>query len=162
MWFLGLIVGAVVGAIGGFGGAFAGALVGLFGGIAMSRKAPVVDDKWKHNVEDALHQMLRRIEALEQGRGTAPIAPAATTETSAPEATPTIAELEAAAMRPEMLAIAAAESVAQTGSVPAQPDTAPEPDRLARTPPQPKAPSDNPISRWLFGGNTLVRVGVIV
>jgi uncharacterized membrane protein len=162
MWFLGLIVGAVVGAIGGFGGALLGALVGLFGGLAMSRKAPVVDDKWKHNVEDALHQMLRRIEALEQGRGAAPAASPATMETPAAEAAPSVAELEAAAMQPDMLAVAAAESALPAAGVPAQPDVAPETVRPARMPSQPKAPSDDPISRWLFGGNTLVRVGVIV
>lgn len=162
MWFLGLIVGAAVGAIGGVGGALTGALVGLFAGLAMSRKDPVVDDKWKHNVEDALHQMLRRIEALEQGRAAAPAAPAATMETPTPEAAPPVAEPEAAAMQPGMPAVAAAESVVPADGVPAQPDAAPEAIRPARTPPQTKTPSDDPISRWLFGGNTLVRVGVIV
>src|SRR5258705_11437046 len=117
MWFLGLVVGLVVGALGGIEGAVAGAIVGLVAGIAIRRKDPVVDDKWKHNVEDALHQMLRRLEALEQGRGAAPAAPAATTEPPAPDAAPSLAELEAAAMQPEMVAMAAAESAAPGRSV---------------------------------------------
>ena len=157
MWFLGLLVGGVVGAIGGFGGALLGALVGLFAGVAMSRKDPVVDDKWKHNVEDALHQMLRRIEALEQGRSAAPAESPAPAAAPAPESVPSVAELEAAAMQPDMPAVSAAAT-----TVPAQPDAVPEPVKPQRAPSQPKAPSDDPISRWLFGGNTLVRVGVIV
>ncbi len=150
MWFLGLIIGGIIGAIGGFAGALAGAIVGLVAGIAIRRKDPVVDDKWKHNVEDALHQMLRRIEALERGAGAAPAQ-------AQPAAAPVAPEPAAPAPSD-----AAATPVSAVPAAPMQPAPAEAPAEPARPAVPPKAPSQDPFTRWLFGGNTLVRVGVIV
>ena len=156
MWFLGLVIGLVIGAIGGFTGAVAGAVVGLVAGIAIRRKDPVVDDKWKHNVEDALHQMLRRIEALERGAGAAP----AQAKQAAPEPAPApqVQEVVAAPVAD----VGAGTEPAPALSEPEQPVPASDAGIRTATAAPPKAPSVDPISRWLFGGNTLVRVGVIV
>ena len=143
MWFLGLIVGAIVGAIGGIQGAFFGAVVGLFAGIAMSRKGPVVDETWKNNVEDALRQLHRRVEALEKGGSAAPAATTEAPATPVAEPAPTPAQADV----PE--AVIAASVASPPAEMP--PPSVDQP-----------APSDDPITRWLFGGNTLVRVGVIV
>ena len=153
MWFLGLIVGGIIGAIGGFQGAFAGAVVGLVAGIAIRRKDPVVDEKWKHNVEDALRQMLRRVEALERGAGAAPAQAQPAAAPIAPEpATPAPPEVAATA-------VPVGDTVTATLMQPAPTETPAEP---ARPTAPPKAPTQDPFTRWLFGGNTLVRVGVIV
>jgi len=164
MWFLGLIVGAAVGAIGGFGGALLGALIGLFGGLAISKKGPVIDDTWKRNVDDALRQMLQRIETLERRAGAAP----AQAEPAPTSAAPSVPELAAApapaitvaeAWVAEMAGVSIASAPA--ASQPVQPTPAQAGGKAGEAAPS-KLPSDDPISRWLFGGNTLVRVGVIV
>ena len=155
MWFLGLVIGAIIGALGGGVGALAGAIVGLVAGIAIRRKDPVVDEKWKKNAEDAIRQLHQRVQALEQGKGAAPAAAPA-----APEAAS--AAVEPVAGRPDEPPVEVAVAAAEIGHVPAQsrPDEAPAEPAQPAVPPQ--APSQDPFTRWLFGGNTLVRVGVIV
>lgn len=163
MWFLGLIVGAIVGAIGGGSGAFFGAIVGLFAGLAISRSRPVVDEKWKDNVADALRQLHQRVETLERRTGPAPAV-----DTTAPPATPAPAPAEPAVEAAPatdrrvaaMSALVGNEPVGVPAAVSATDEIPAERPAAPATPP--KAPSGDPFSRWLFGGNTLVRVGVIV
>src|SRR5688572_7816641 len=93
MWFLGLIIGAFVGSMGGISGAFLGSLIGLFAGIMLGRR-PAVDDKWKRDVEDALKQLHRRLDALERGGAAAP-APERTAE-APPSPAPAQPPVEAA------------------------------------------------------------------
>ena len=153
MWFLGLIVGAIVGAIGGGEGALFGAIVGLFAGIAMSRSRQVVDETWKKNVEDALRQLHQRVEALERtgvASAQAPAAPA-----------PAEPAVEAAPAADRRVAAMSAAVGNQPPAVAVSPVPAKE-EIPAERPSAPKAPSQDPFTRWLFGGNTLVRVGVIV
>jgi uncharacterized membrane protein len=157
MWFLGLIIGAFVGAMGGASGAFLGALIGLFAGIMLGRR-PVVDDKWKRDVEDALKQLHSRLDALEKGGAAAPAAEA----TPAPAAPPAPAEPPVVAA-PVMHAAVGNELMPAAAAAPAADPAATAPvERPSPPPAPPKTPSDNPFSRWLFGGNTLVRVGVIL
>jgi uncharacterized membrane protein len=153
MWFLGLVIGAIIGAIGGGTGALAGAIVGLVAGIAIRRKDPVVDEKWKKNAEDAIRQLHQRVQALEEGKGAAPASPPAA---AAPEGAS--AAVEPVAARPEELPAEVAVAAAEIGHVPAQS----RPAEPAQPTVPPKEPSQDPFTRWLFGGNTLVRVGVIV
>src|SRR5688500_2221879 len=105
MWFLGLIIGAFVGAMGGFDGAFLGALIGLFVGIAVGRR-PAVNDKWKADVEDALKQLHRRLDALERGAPAPAADTAATPAASSPVAEPAIEP--APAMHPRVAAMSTA------------------------------------------------------
>ena len=165
MWFLGLIIGAFVGAMGGGSGAFLGALIGLFAGIMLGRK-PAVDYKWKADAEDALSKLHKRVEALERG-APAPAAHAAAT----PAASSPVAEAAvepAPAMHPRVAAMYAAagnEMAPIAAAAPAPVEAAAvqsEPVPPAEPPAPPRKRADDPFSRWLFGGNTLVRVGVIV
>ena len=153
MWFLGLIVGAIVGSIGGGQGLLAGAVVGFVAGLALRRKGAVVDETWKNNVEDALRQLHHRVEALEKGGVTTPAAPAVVDPQPEPVAEPP-------ASQPDIPDWAKAAAVAPVANVPAQPPA--EPAEMPRETVPPAMRSDDPITRWLFGGNTLVRVGVIV
>ena len=181
MWFLGLIVGAIIGAIGDVTGALAGAVVGLVAGLAISRREPVVDEKWKHEIEDAVRQLRQRLSALEP-RGLSPTPePArgmdAPPESQKPSPMPGPTAAGAPTMSPEdaMAFELAGASVLidNTASVRSTADanrtraavkpsaaTAQQPPRAPAGPPP--VPAGDAISRWLFGGNTLVRVGVIV
>jgi uncharacterized membrane protein len=161
MWLLGLIVGGFIGAVGGFGGAFLGAIVGLAVGIAASRKAPAEDPGWKRDVDQALAQLQRRIDALERG-----VAPAAA-EAPPPALTPEPVQQPEPAVDP----VARISVLAGNEPMPAAVAAAPAPEMSPVAEPQPggagtappaKAPPDNAFTRWFFGGNTLVRVGVIV
>ena len=112
----------------------------------------------------SLHQMLLRLEALERRAGTAP----AQGESTPAPAAPAAPEL-AAASAPPAEAFTEAPAIAITGSEvvasataagePAQPSPVGEASREAAPA---KTSGDDPFTRWLFGGNTLVRVGVIV
>ena len=93
MWFLGLIIGALVGAMGGFNGAFLGALIGIFVGVVLAQR-PAADEKWKRDVEDALKQLSRRVDAFERGRTAAPAAEAAL-QPATPVGAPTGAAMSA-------------------------------------------------------------------
>jgi uncharacterized membrane protein len=162
MWFLGLIIGAFVGAVGGASGAFLGAFVGLFAGIVISWRRPVVDDKWKRDVEDAIKQLHKRLEGLERGEAHAP----ATAPGAAPAAAPASVPDVAPPMHPRVAAMSAALGnepyVAPAAAVVKEvPAAAARPSAPAAPRPPRSAPTD-PFSSWLFGGNTLVRVGVIV
>jgi len=167
MWFLGMILGAIVGAIGGGAGALAGAVAGIFAGIAMSRSKQVVDETWKRNVEDALRQLHQRVQALERGGVAAPAPGAAAPEPAAQPAAATPVEAPAAPITTPPQPVAEAPAAGPAHDVPdwARPATAAQPASPAASPAAapPKAPPQpDPFTRWLFGGNTLVRVGVIV
>lgn len=153
MWLLGLIVGGFIGAVGGVGGALLGAVVGLAVGIAASRKAPSENAKWKQDVDQALAQLQRRIEALEKSAG--PVGPV---ETASPAAPAVESPALAGQAPPDEQEVAAA-----TGpSTPAAAAAAVSEVESPRVPSRAPAAEDNAFTRWLMGGNTLVRVGVIV
>src|SRR5688572_5634719 len=162
MWFLGLIVGAVVGSIGSWGGAFVGAIVGLLAGLAMARPRPVVDEVWKNNIEAMLRQQRRQIEALERRAG-------ATPEPKEAVPGPAVAAAQPA-VEPSLPAETMAQASAPAGTgdevpaprVPARPVPVAGADDRPGAPMAPSAPSDNPFTQWLLGGNTLVRVGIVV
>jgi uncharacterized membrane protein len=170
MWFLGLVIGAIVGAMGGFNGAVLGALIGIFVGIVMGRQRPAVDDNWRRDVEDALKLLHRRVDALERGGAAAPTAeaagqpavpspsPAPSSAEPAPVMNARVAAAYAAAENEMPGPVAAAPAASAVEVAPAAPAGRPSAPRVA----PPKVPSDDAFSRWLFGGNTLVRIGVIV
>lgn len=159
MWFVGLIVGAIIGAIGGGGGAVLGALVGAVVGWALSQKSKAAADERLATIEDAIRQLNQRVTALE---GAVSAAAPTVGETAAEQGlrVPSPAEppapvaaapaTEAAPQAAEQPAAAEAQSVPTAEPVLAEPRPAP--------PPEP------PSALWnfFFGGNALVRVGVIV
>lgn len=191
MWFLGLIIGAIIGAIGGGGGALVGAIVGTIAGAAISAQRKAASDERLKTIEDAIERLNRRVETLEIGSpwtaestpvgtavtesGSAAEAPAAAVATDQPGRMPADA--------PELspVAVAAAYELTdafvtlgkttptpvakETRGLPAMEGTAAAAPKepLPRAPAgPPPASSEDVISRWLFGGNTLVRVGIIV
>jgi len=169
MWFLGLIIGAIVGAVGGVGGAFVGAIVGLVVGLSLSKKQPVIDDTWKHNVEDALRQLNQRVETLERRAGATPAREESTPQSTTAAVPGSFVEPAPAPdtiVETPVTARAGGEGVpagpAVSSSVRLSPAHEDEAGSQTATATPARAPSDNPFSRWLFGGNTLVRVGVIV
>jgi len=155
MWFVGLIVGAVLGALMGLlrdveTTVLIGAVTGLFLGLLFQKTRSAVSERWKRDVEDALKELHRRLKAMESAsRAGAPAAasPAPAADARAPE---TAAEVG----RPEPAAAPVAPEVSSE----------PEPDPVASsatvTPPLPAEPSL--LWRVLFGGNTLVRIGIVV
>ena len=158
MWFVGLILGAIIGAVGGsegaVGGAVVGTIIGAIIGMAKSSHARELTEQKLRDVEAALKRLEERINSLETSRP-APDAPltqpaAATPEIVPPPAMP--AEVPAPRSVDEASALPATSEMSPT------PEPSPEP-----VPPKPPTP-DEPSRIWkfLFGGNTLVRVGVLV
>ncbi|HXV08906.1 MAG TPA: DUF2339 domain-containing protein [Burkholderiales bacterium] len=157
MWFLGLMIGLVIGAVteGGDGavyGAAFGALAGYALRLALGRST---DARL-----DALEQDVRRLrEALDAVRAAPP-----SQAVTAPRAEP-FPEFELAAAPPGSMA-----SI-QIEPEPAPPEAAPAPAAAAPsapTPPRPPPSAPQAGSQppawwsWLVGGNTVVRVGVVV
>jgi len=179
--------------MGGGGGALIGAAVGAAVGLALaSRKQPIVDDKWKQDIEDALKRLHQRVKELERpGASRAPeqkpgaqVVPdseeAIATPAGVPLASASVAEAApkgAPAFSPEVAVayelVDAHAAIGRTTPAPATMEARGSPrtegPAAAVSQPPPRAPAGQPslsagneISRWLFGGNTLVRVGVIV
>jgi uncharacterized membrane protein len=155
MWLVGLIVGAVVGmlfsALGGGASTVLGAIAGLFAGLILAKSKPLIDEKWKRDVEEALTELHRRVRSLEgASRVTTGIA-----ETAPPATAP-----EPASIAPETLSTGPAlEPATQT---PALPPPLPS-STVASEPPKPQRPAQpSVIWNFFFGGNTLVRFGIIV
>jgi uncharacterized membrane protein len=160
MWFVGLIVGGVIGAMGRFEGAVLGAIVGAFVGAMLSRKSKKgANDTRIATLEDAVRQLNARLKALESGVATAPLPkvaapavdPALLPVPEVPQ--PVIGTAQSAAVESAADAAAAAEpppAPSQSVSAPAKP----------AAPPSPKQPSA--LWNFFFGGNTLVRVGILV
>jgi uncharacterized membrane protein len=165
MWLLGLLVGAIIGAIGGGAGAFVGAVVGLVAGIVVSQSRKAREEKWRTELEGALSDLRNRVRLLEARLQAAPeAAPApaveATREASAAEQVGAAVTRETG--RETEVPLAPAAPPAEEVALPAAP--APVAAAAEPTPVAAAAPSSpgNFITRWLFGGNTLVRVGVVL
>jgi len=168
MWFIGLILGAIIGAIGDERGAVIGAIVGATVGWVLSRKLQTPSEDRVLALESSLRLLHERVTALE----TAFRSPAGVPGTAAPE----------------IREIIAADSSSDQGTrgvvaeIPVQPvadspeassaDEESAPDRL-QSADEPNFPaqhatitrsSGQPSALWnfFFGGNTLVRFGVIV
>jgi uncharacterized membrane protein len=164
MWFLGLIVGAIIGAIGGGAGAIVGGVAGLVVGLVISQSRKAREEKWKSDLEGMLRNLQQRVEALEGRTGPA-VAPEmqAVAEPPAPEVA--AAAAPAAGREPEPAGVAG-DPEAVLAAMAAAP-TAPQPREhappVAEPAPAPaRTATDNFITRWLFGGNTLVRVGIVL
>jgi len=166
MWFVGLIVGAIIGAIGDAEGALIGACVGVAAGIGISHSRRSRQEQWKTELQNQLRDLQQRIEALERGGHVC--APADADSVAA--ALPTVTEPQMAPPSPADT-LAAHASAHQSADEHLVTTTASGMDEEAASPaitnaittPTPKpSVADNPITRWLFGGNTLVRVGIVL
>ncbi|MGQ0749613.1 MAG: DUF2339 domain-containing protein [Betaproteobacteria bacterium] len=155
MWFVGLIVGAILGAVIGFmrdveTAMVMGAVAGLFIGLAFQKTRSAVDEKWKRDVEEALKELNRRTQALAAAQGAPPSAEAAAH--AAGQADSTVPPVQAAPqVDPHPQAASSAEPSPRPESVP---------ESTVASPPRPAQPSA--IWNFFFGGNTLVRFGIII
>jgi len=162
MWFIGMIAGGAFGhLLGGWDGVVAGAAIGAVAGVAwrLSRQgAPQATAETETRlkaIEGKLDHLYRcmedvnvRLVALEQpGTVASPAASASYAAPQAPAALP-LPETPAVTAKPPPAAPAASPVMTATDRVP--------------PPHRPPPAADNPVLRWLFGGNTLVRVGVVV
>ncbi|MGH8619332.1 MAG: DUF2339 domain-containing protein [Burkholderiales bacterium] len=173
MWFVGMIAGFALGHLfGGWDAALAGAALGAVAGIAWKqtrpevlRAAEQVDARLK-SVEGKLDHLYRcledintRLSALEKP-GKVAESTSATPMTYAAPTLPlpeTVAPVMSAALPP-------APVVTAMDRRPPEFAEAAMPSGGGAVPPSADTPvaADNPVLRWLLGGNTLVRVGVVV
>jgi len=168
MWFLGLIIGGFIGAVGGGAGAVIGALAGAGVGWALGQNLKGGGDERLARLEASIRHLQERVGALER-------APRA-------EAKPEIAPVTE---KHEPSPAEAADTASQTPS-PVTPQTSPQRAPIEPRPPTqpPRSDSDGPtftrqpelprtaapstpsepsvLWNFFFGGNTLVRFGVIV
>ena len=168
MWFLGLIIGGFIGAIGGGAGAVMGAVAGAGVGWAWAQNSKGGGDERLARLEASIRYLQERVAALER-------APRA-------EAKPEIAPVTE---KHEPSPAEAADTASQTPS-PVTPQTSPQRAPIEPRPPTqpPRSDSDGPtftrqpelprtaapstppepsvLWNFFFGGNTLVRFGVIV
>ena len=182
MWFLGLLAGLVVGGtLGHFEGAIAGAILGAIAGAVYraanpaqagvpgpdgARRIADLESKVGH-IYQCLEDVNRRLSAIERSVA-APVqdaprdayavpTPAAEAATSLPITPPVEPQLSPLAAAIVGTAAEPHPGAAVAVQAPAAPDTG------ARRPEIPREGADtNSITRWLLGGNTLVRVGMIV
>jgi uncharacterized membrane protein len=159
MWFVGLIVGGVIGAMGRFEGAVLGAIVGAFVGAMLSSKSKKgANDTRIATLEDAVRQLNARLKALESGVAAAPLP-----KVAAPAVDPALLPVPEV---PQPVQDAAQPAVVESAAVaPVAAEPAPAPSQSASVPAKPAVlPPKEPSALWnfFFGGNTLVRVGILV
>ena len=139
MWFVGMIVGAFIGAMGRFEGALIGGIVGIVVGALLSNKSKQggAAEKRIATLEDAVKQMNERVKSLEGVVS----APAVDAQPATVSMAPVVPEVPAP---PVTLTV---KPVPVATSAPAVPSAPTEPSALWN---------------FFFGGNTLVRVGILV
>ena len=154
MWFVGMLVGAVIGAIGNGGGVVIGGIVGIILGTLVGKKLKHgrMADTRIATLEDAVKQLNERVKSLEGGVATAP-APALVAEPAVLSMAPPVPEIPAPIMAAVKMEPAASSAPALSKPM-ARVPTAPS------KPKEPKEPSV--LWNFFFGGNTLVRVGIMV
>jgi uncharacterized membrane protein len=172
MWFVGLIVGLAVGAgVADFEGAFYGAVLGALAGYTLKQALGSRVEPQLRTLEDEVKRLrvmldgaIQRIAQLERG-----IPPAQAQGQSATSTTPAAAaglpdfELEAEPNASALQSNASEFSgVTAAEATPPMPEVTPAP--AAPYQPSPPDVPDTPskLWQWLFGGNTVVRVGVVV
>ena len=157
MWFFGLIIGAIIGAIGGMGGVVLGAMAGAGAGWALSQKLRGPGIERVETLESAVRLLQQRVSFLESEQRTTAhgeSAPAAAGEPGEPA--PTVPLIISTPLSASPVAAQAAATSAVHDPV-----DSPQPRGISST--APSAPAE-PSALWnfFFGGNTLVRFGVIV
>lgn len=171
MWFVGMIIGAFVGAsigaMGSFGGAFVGLVVGSISGALLLARWPGSSSEKIQHLENALQQLRERVTQLEHKLAAGAVAAPATSTTDAadqhdgqtvPAAVPATPEVPS----PPVADIQLANTLPQVSSADAEPALS-APMGMPRETARPQTPKE-PSALWnfFFGGNTLVRVGIVV
>jgi uncharacterized membrane protein len=167
MWFLGLVIGAIIGAVGGAQGAILGALFGAGVSWAISQKPNAPSDRLRI-LESSIRLLQQRVADLEktlQARGSMAVLPdrvsgaAEFTEPSASERRDAaLAEPFVPPRSPEL----EAEDSSQPHEISPPDNIQPAPVTPPEAPPPLRAAQPSPLWNFFFGGNALVRFGVIV
>ena len=170
MWFLGLFIGAIIGAVGGAQGAVLGALAGAGVGWALSQKSKTPSDDRVSTLESSVRLLQQRVTALEgiirlrESIGTPQIIVPDDTDFAAPISGES-SDIPSA--EPSVPPPATDSDAAEPYSPP--PVTPPDdvqPRAVPPTTPDAPLPSGSgpwtPLWNFFFGGNTVVRFGVIV
>ncbi len=166
MWFLGLVLGAIIGAVGGMSGAVLGALFGAFVGwlMAQERKSSLQTDRIQ-GLETSVRLLQERVAVLETALN-------ARGAVGAPEpipekpifVEPVFIEPEPVTRVEESFEPLAAPSDFFTPSEELPAGAPASETEVSSERPLPAAATRAPSALWnfFFGGNTLVRFGVIV
>ncbi|MEQ1776197.1 MAG: DUF2339 domain-containing protein [Burkholderiales bacterium] len=162
MWFVGMIVGAVIGAMGRFESAVIGGIVGAFvGGLLSGKSKKGAADTRVAALEESVRKLTERVQALEGGVVAAPATDAAVASNVQTGDAVQIALLPV----PEVPVpvVATSQPVASTMDVAEPSAPAPALSKPMGAPPKSSKPQE-PSALWnfFFGGNTLVRVGILV
>ena len=172
MWIIGLILGAIVGgAMSGGEGAVLGAVAGAALVVALRRK-PVVDPALEERLQALEGRVARLAHALDtlMAQPRAASTPAVESVVADPAA-PDASSVPAAALTPAEQFVRDAMGEATAAPAPAEATASGAPAEAAPAPPPyvSPPPAEDEFDRiaarawaWLTGGNTVVRVGVIV
>ena len=158
MWFVGMIVGALIGAMGNFEGAVLGGIVGIVVGAMLSSKSKKgAADTRVAALEDAVRKLNERVQTLESGVVAAPAADVAAAASEPPVESGWVLPPPVPVVPTPVMDVLAPVTVPSAAVEPALSRP------MGRARPLPSAPKE-PSALWnfFFGGNTLVRVGVLV
>ena len=169
MWFIGLIFGGIIGAIGDERGAVIGALFGAGIGWAISQKLKAPREDRFVVLETSLRILQERVTSLEAAiRASAPVVSGTPENIRTADAGDVISERPPEAAASDVTPMTTTDSLESVpvGEEPA-PDRFQPPFERAFPEPRQSAPSSPPqppsaLWNFFFGGNALVRFGVIV
>ena len=166
MWFVGLVIGAIIGAVGDTEGAIVGALAGAGVGWALSQKSKTPSDGRVHALESSVRILQQRVTVLERLVRLRESVESA--EAKAPDAADfaePIADESSQIPSPEATEPPPSASEPDRNE-PLEPQPADVPPSAMPRPPDDLVPAGPGLGSLLwnffFGGNTLVRFGVIV
>ncbi len=161
MWFVGMIVGAVVGGIGRGEGVIIGGIVGIILGVLVGSKLKQsrAADARIAKLEEAVGKLAERIHGIESGTASA----SAMTPAAAEVASGTPMVDPVLTMAPPVPDVPVPVAVSAASAAPPIAVSAPALSKPMGAPARPSAPKE-PTALWnfFFGGNTLVRVGILV
>jgi uncharacterized membrane protein len=167
MWFIGLIIGAIIGAIGDAHGAVIGALAGAGVGWALSQKSKASGEERLIALEASIRLLQARVTSLESANRASERSPESKQELHETDLFQPKAEGPRASgagevpITPGPLESESAEQIAPEEAATDEAGPMFEPPRAtANTTAAPAQPSA--LWNFVFGGNTLVRFGVIV
>ena len=166
MWFIGLILGGIIGAIGDERGAVIGALFGAGVGWAISQKLKAPREDRVLMLETSVRILQERVTSLEAAiQASTPVVAGAPEDLHTADAGDVISDRPPGAVASEVTPMTATTSLE---SISAGEESAPDHVQpvFERTFPAPDTPSSpqpsSALWNFFFGGNALVRFGVIV
>lgn len=179
MWFAGLLIGGLIGSLGGASSALFGAIVGAIAGAVLKsvfkssgppgiapEQLTQLESKVAHiykALEDIHHRLARLEKPADEAAQRTNAEPSGAASATATDNIGRNAGVPDVTETAAVPALAADDASREMMPLPAEPmPFEPAPARIAAARADSNPFADNPITRWIFGGNTLVRVGVVV